>query len=183
MLNFSIYLQVACVVHSAYIDDDGEHVYLFTPEANAVRKSVLKSCLPAGEDFIDLMFDIASEFNCFQLSSSETALFSALILICPGMIKLLLLKNSQSFVDVIILMYLDHEDVQSVATLNSMQTSIKTSLVTEMSLLRSRDSFVLNNLLAFIDKLRLLSSEHRKLLTVLKEMPNMSQNEMFGLIE
>ena len=85
--------------------------------------------------------------------------------------------------DVIILMYLDHEDVQSVATLNSMQTSIKTSLVTEMSLLRSRDSFVLNNLLAFIDKLRLLSSEHRKLLTVLKEMPNMSQNEMFGLIE
>ena len=95
----------------------------------------------------------------------------------------LTLKNSHSFVDVIILMYLDHEDVQSVATLNSMQTSIKTSLVTEMSLLRSRDSFVLNNLLAFIDKLRLLSSEHRKLLTVLKEMPNMSQNEMFGLIE
>ena len=181
MLNFSIYRQVACVVHSAYIDDDGEHVYLFTPEANAVRKSVLKSCLPAGEDFIDLMFDIASEFNCFQLSSSETALFSALILICPGMFKLIVLRKSHTISKLYCI--LDHEDVQSVATLNSMQTSIKTSLVTEMSLLRSRDSFVLNNLLAFIDKLRLLSSEHRKLLTVLKEMPNMSQNEMFGLIE
>ena len=168
-------------MHSAYIDDDGEHVYLFTPEANAVRKSVLKSCLPAGEDFIDLMFDIASEFNCFQLSSSETALFSALILICPGMFKLIVLRKSHTISKFYCI--LDHEDVQSVATLNSMQTSIKTSLVTEMSLLRSRDSFVLNNLLAFIDKLRLLSSEHRKLLTVLKEMPNMSQNEMFGLIE
>ena len=79
-----ILLQVACVVHSAYIDDLGEHVYLATTSANVVPKSVLISCLPAGKSFIDLMFEKAANFNAFQLSSSQTALFSALILICPG---------------------------------------------------------------------------------------------------
>ena len=77
----------------------------------------------------------------------------------------------------------DHEDVQSVDAVQSMRSSLTTSLRKELSTSHAHGPFMLKSLLDFIDKLRLLSAEHRKLLTVLKEMPDMSQNEMFGLIE
>ena len=77
-------LQVACLVHSAFMNKEGTHVFLSTPEGNCIAKSVLKSSFPNGHEFIDRLFVFASKFNAFELTDQEVAIFSALMLICPG---------------------------------------------------------------------------------------------------
>ena len=76
--------QVACLVHSAFINKEGTHVYLSTPEGNCIEKTVLKASFPNGHDFIERLFAFAARFNAFELTSSEVAIFSALMLISPG---------------------------------------------------------------------------------------------------
>ena len=45
----------------------------------------MKRGFPLGEHFVELMFNLCIRFNTFKLGDPEKALFSALVLISPGM--------------------------------------------------------------------------------------------------
>ena len=74
-------------MHSAFINTEGTHVYLSTPDGNCIPKTLLKHSFPNGHDFIDRLFAFASRFNAFELLDSEVAIFCALMLISPGKIS------------------------------------------------------------------------------------------------
>ena len=76
--------QVACVVHSAFIDEEENHLLLPLPSAIAASRDQLKASFILGENFIELMFNFSTRFNAFQLTQSEVALFSAIMMISPG---------------------------------------------------------------------------------------------------
>lgn len=75
---------MACVVHSAYIDGDGNTMYLQWSGGSIVTRDQLKASFLLGESFLDLMFSFSMRFNGFKLMQVEVALFSALMLITPG---------------------------------------------------------------------------------------------------
>jgi len=81
-------LQVACVIHAAYVDGDTD--VMFLPAATSstcsmVSRARLKSAFELGATFVDLVFGFSTRFNAFRLTQEETALFCALMLISPGM--------------------------------------------------------------------------------------------------
>lgn len=82
--SISSYNQVACVVHCGFIDGDNNNIYINGPSGSLVSRDQLKASFILGESFIDLLFGFSSRFNQFELTQSEVALFSALMLITPG---------------------------------------------------------------------------------------------------
>ena len=78
------FVQVACVVHSAFVDGDRNCLLLSTQNGCTVTRDQLKASFLLGESFIELMFNFSIRFNAFQLTQGEVALFSALMLITPG---------------------------------------------------------------------------------------------------
>ncbi|KAH3860587.1 hypothetical protein DPMN_023496 [Dreissena polymorpha] len=47
----------------------------------------MKQGFPLGEHFVELMFNLCIRFNTFKLGDAEKALFSALVLISPGILR------------------------------------------------------------------------------------------------
>jgi len=81
-----LFLQVACVIHAAYIDIDGGVMFLPTTSSASciVSRARLKSAFELGATFVDLMFGFSMRFNALRMMQEETALFCALMLISPG---------------------------------------------------------------------------------------------------
>ena len=80
----SISFQVACVVHCGFIDGEYNNMFISGPDANVVTRDQLKASFLLGESFIDLLFGFSARFSQFELTQSEVALFSSLMLITPG---------------------------------------------------------------------------------------------------
>ena len=72
------------MVHSTYIEDDSNLMYLQWSGGSIVSRDKLKASFLLGETFMDLMFNFSVRFNAFKLTQGEVALFSALMLITPG---------------------------------------------------------------------------------------------------
>jgi hypothetical protein len=155
--------EVACVVHSAFIDGDDNSMYLQNNSASKVSRDQLKASFLLGEAFIDLMFNFSTRFNSFHLTQGEVALFSALMLISPdrpglkGRDRVLKLQES---------------------LIQSLQAQINTNHPNEVGLFP--------RLLMIISNLRELSVEHRRMMGTLRTKPEMSaedaESDMFGLL-
>ena len=80
---------MACVIHSAFIDAEGTVIYMSMPDSNSVSLEHLKQSFPLAETFFDLLFAFAARFNTFELIQAEVGIFSALLLVSPGMLFIL----------------------------------------------------------------------------------------------
>ena len=81
-----MFIQVACVIHAAYVDGDTDVMFLpaTSNTCSMVSRARLKSAFELGATFVDLVFGFSARFNAFRLTHEETALFCALMLISPG---------------------------------------------------------------------------------------------------
>ena len=75
--------QVACVVSAPFVDGDSNTIFLLG-NSSIVNREVMKTGFPLGEHFVELLFNLSIRFNGFQLHDTEKALFSALVLVSPG---------------------------------------------------------------------------------------------------
>ena len=76
-------LQVACVIHSKFIDADTNTMFV-AGKTILVCRDDMKVGFPLGEHFVELLFNLCTRFNAYKLIDTEKALFSALVLISPG---------------------------------------------------------------------------------------------------
>lgn len=136
--------EVACVIHSKFIDSDTNTMFVAGKNTLVCRED-MKRGFPLGEHFVELFFNLCVRFNAYKLGDAEKALFSALVLISPDRQGL---KN--------------REKVSKLQELliQALQTQITQSHPTEVGLFP--------RLLMSISSLRELGVEHRRMLESLK---------------
>nr|XP_022318211.1 uncharacterized protein LOC111121296 isoform X3 [Crassostrea virginica] len=136
--------EVACVIHSKFIDSDTNTMFVAGKNILVGRED-MKRGFPLGEHFVELFFNLCARFNAYKLGDAEKALFSALVLISPDRQGL---KNR------------DKVSKLQELLIQALQTQITQSHPTEVGLFP--------RLLMSISSLRELGVEHRRMLESLK---------------
>lgn len=153
--------EVACIVHSVFIDTETDA--MFVPGKNfLVTRKDMKIGFPLGEHFVELLFNLCVRLNAYHLEDTEKALFSALVLISPDRQGLKKRDNVSKLQELLI---------------QSLQTQVTTSHPDYLGLFP--------RLLMSISSLRELGVEHRRMLETLKNKMSFAHDlyaETFDLI-
>ncbi|XP_064639409.1 uncharacterized protein LOC135494959 isoform X2 [Lineus longissimus] len=153
--------EVACVIHANFIDGETNTMFMLG-SGMVFTRDQLKQTFLMGENFVELMFNFSVRFNAFKLTSTEIALFCALMLITP-----------------------DRQGLKNREKVSKLQESLIQALQTQITCSHPSEIGLFPRLLMIISNLRELSVEHRRMLTVLKgkiEFPNNLYAETFDLI-
>lgn len=73
------------MIHSKFIDSDTNTMFVAGKNTLVCRED-MKRGFPLGEHFVELFFNLCVRFNAYKLGDAEKALFSALVLISPGLL-------------------------------------------------------------------------------------------------
>lgn len=71
------------MIHSKFIDSDTNTMFVAGKNILVGRED-MKRGFPLGEHFVELFFNLCARFNAYKLGDAEKALFSALVLVSPG---------------------------------------------------------------------------------------------------
>lgn len=153
--------EVACIVHSVFIDTETDA--MFVPGKNfLVTRKDMKIGFPLGEHFVELLFNLCIRLNAYHLEDTEKALFSALVLISP-----------------------DRQGLKKRENVSKLQELLIQSLQTQVTTSHPDYAGLFPRLLMSISSLRELGVEHRRMLETLKKKMSFAHDlyaETFDLI-
>ncbi|XP_048758927.1 uncharacterized protein LOC125668650 isoform X2 [Ostrea edulis] len=136
--------EVACVIHSKFIDSDTNTMFVAGKNILVCRED-MKRGFPLGEHFVELFFNLCVRFNAYKLGDAEKALFSALVLISP-----------------------DRQGLKNREKVSKLQELLIQALQTQISASHPTEVGLFPRLLMSISSLRELGVEHRRMLESLK---------------
>ncbi|XP_063446105.1 uncharacterized protein LOC134725831 [Mytilus trossulus] len=153
--------EVACIVHSVFIDTETDA--MFVPGKNfLVTRKDMKVGFPLGEHFVELLFNLCVRLNAYNLEDTEKALFSALVLISP-----------------------DRQGLKKRDNVSKLQELLIQSLQNQVTTCHPDYAGLFPRLLMSISSLRELGVEHRRKLESLKHKMKFAHDlyaETFDLI-
>ncbi|KAK3089221.1 hypothetical protein FSP39_001853 [Pinctada imbricata] len=153
--------EVACVIHSKFIDSDTNTMFVAGKTILVCRED-MKVGFPLGEHFVELLFNLCIRFNAYKLIDTEKALFSALVLISP-----------------------DRQGLKNREKVSKLQELLIQALQTQITSSHPEEVGLFPRLLMSISSLRELGVEHRRMLENLKRQmsfPHDLYAETFDLL-